>query len=222
MSKPLLKLAKTDQVPPGGYNFTVPETGYRVSGDHTLGSLLEKVERHYLANSIYLPPNWKDLVEDQICRKLPAGWCIYSDGTPYQGVASALSYDNIMKGITSLSNMALNAVKGEDNFVSDGEAERRAEICSRCYYNMNASFCMGCGGARVILELVGKVKGSRTTSKDGFLQNCGICGCRNDAIVHVKKNILLSGENPSITNNRPAWCWLKTDDLNQAEAELKL
>jgi hypothetical protein len=69
---------------------------------------------------------------------------------------------------------------------------------------------------------VAQVKGSRATSKDAILENCGVCGCRNDAIVHVKKNLLLSGENPDTTNKRPAWCWLVNPDLQDAESRLKI
>jgi hypothetical protein len=218
----LQKLSITNQNPPGGFRFTVPENGYQMSGFHTMADLLGAVKRHYDDNNIPLPDNWQDLVENQLCQKMPAGWCHYIDGTPAQGITPVLSFENILKGITSLSKMAMEAVKGEDVYVDQNEAERRADICSRCYYNMNASFCMGCGGARVILDLVGEVRGSRTTTKDYMLQNCGVCGCRNDAIVHVKKNILLSGENSDTTNKRPNWCWLKNDSLDEAQSQLHL
>lgn len=218
----LLKLSRDDQVPPGNFRFTVPETGFKITGELTKQGLFDRVERHYKDNNIPLPENWKDLVMDQLCRQLPEGWCYYSDGKQYEGNSSLLSFDNILKGITSLSALATEAATGGDPFVDQNEAEERAKICSRCYYNQNSGFCMGCGGARVILDMVGKVKGSRKTSIDYALQNCGICGCRNDAIVHVKKNILLKGEKEETTNKRPDWCWLKTDDLSEASSQLHL
>ncbi|NBP04167.1 MAG: hypothetical protein EBU90_29545, partial [Proteobacteria bacterium] len=168
----ILKLSREDQVPPGNYRFTVPETGYRIDGLHTKQELFEKVERHYKDNNIPLPDNWQDLVMDQLCRQLPEGWCYYSDGKQYEGNASLLSFDNILKGITSLSTLAKEAATGGDPFVDQSEAEERAKICARCYYNQKSSFCMGCGGARVILDMVGNVKGQRKTSVDYMLQNC--------------------------------------------------
>lgn len=218
----LLKLSRNDQVPPGRFRFTVPETGYKIDGELTQQGLFDRVERHYTDNNIPLPSNWQDLVIDQLCRQLPEGWCYYSDGKQYEGNSSILSFDNIMKGITSLSALATEAASGGDPFVDQGEADERAKICARCYYNQKSGFCMGCGGARVILDMVGQVKGSRTTKLDYALQNCGICGCRNDAIVHVKKNILLKGEKEETTNKRPDWCWLKTDDLSEASSKLHL
>ena len=218
----ILKLSREDQVPPGNYRFTVPETGYRIADKHTLEELYDRVEQHYLDNKIPLPPNWRELVVDQLCRQLPEGWCYYSDGKQYEGNTPVLSLENILKGITSLSALATEAAAGGDPFVDQSEAEERAKICSRCYYNQRSNFCMGCGGARVILDMVGKVKGQRKTSIDYALQNCGICGCRNDAIVHVKKNILLKGEKEETTNKRPDWCWLKADSLSEASSQLHL
>jgi len=218
----LLSLSRIDQVPPGGYRFTVPETGLKIENMHVLQQLLDKVEQHYKDNSILLPDNWRGLVVDQMCRQLPEGWCYYSDGKEYNGNSAPLSFDNILKGIQSLSSLAAEAATGGDPFVDQNEAEERAKICTRCYYNQKSSFCMGCGGARVILDMVGKVKGSRKTNLDYALQNCGVCGCRNDAIVHVKKNILLKGEKEETTNKRPDWCWLKADTISEATSQLHL
>lgn len=218
----LQTLSRGDCLPPGGYSFTCPETGYRFNGYKSYDEFIRQIKEHYTANSIPLPDNWEELVIDQMCRKLPEGWCQYTDGTPAQGMSQSLTFERIMQGITSLSNMALEAAKGEDPFVDKEEAEKRAAICARCYYNVTSGFCMGCGSARLILDMAAKVKGGRTTSMDSALQNCGVCGCRNDAIVHVKRNILLSGESEDTTNKRPAWCWLKNTDLNEASSQLHL
>ena len=67
-----------------------------------------------------------------------------------------------------------------------------------------------------------KVKGGRSTPSDDDLKNCGICGCKNEAIVHIKKNLLLSGEKAEITEKRPAWCWMKNDNITQAKSQLKI
>jgi hypothetical protein len=218
----LQKLKITDQPPPGWFRFTCPETGYKISGEHTIQGWYGRIERHYKDNNIPLPENWKELAEDQLCKQLPSGCCYFTDGGDAPGITPVLSFEKILQGVKSIANMAKTALKGEDVFVSQEEAEQRANICTRCYYNMNANFCMGCGGARVIIDIVGEVKGSRTTTVDYALQNCGVCGCRNDAIVHIKKNLLLSGESEDTTKSRPDWCWLKNDDLVEASNKLKL
>lgn len=222
MSENLQYLAVADRVPQGGFSFVVPENGYRMGPFHTIQELYDKVQSHYQDNNLALPDNWKELVVDQLCQRLPAGWCMYKDGEPSKGITNILSFDNIKKGVASLTQLTLDAVKGEDPFVGQDEANRRAEICARCHLNMNASFCMGCGGARIILDMVAKVKGERKTPLDNMLQNCGVCGCRNDAIVHVKKNILLKGESEDTTNKRPKWCWLVNDSIEDAKQKLHI
>jgi len=217
----LQKLIKGDSVPPGGYRFTVPETGYKIGNEHTMAGLLLRVRQHYSDNGIPLPQDYQDRIEDQMCKQLPSEWCNYTGGSSHNP-ENMISADNIIKGITSLYTMAVETLKGKDVFVSQEEANQRAAICTRCYQNKNANFCMGCGAMRKVTELVAKVKGDRKTHFDSRLQNCGVCGCRNEAIVHVKRNILLSGEKSETTEARPDWCWLKTDYLNQANANLHI
>lgn len=215
------RLIRGDSVPPGCYRFTVPETGYRIANEHTITGLYLRIQQHYKDNNIPLPEDWKERVEDQMCKQLPEGWCTYVDGQP-SNPENLITAENIVKGITSLYNMAIETLKGEDVFVSQEEADQRAAICARCYQNKPSNFCMGCGAMRKVTELVAKVKGSRKTNIDNRLQNCGICGCRNEAIVHVKRNILLSGEKSATTESRPNWCWLKNPDLNTAQSELHI
>jgi hypothetical protein len=215
------KLKNISQVPPGRFSFTVPENGFKVEGQLSIEDLFRKVEAHYKDNAIPLPSDWKDRVEDQICRRLPAGWCNYS-GEKYVGFQPQLSAETILKGIKSLSAMALAAVKGEEVWVDQNEANKRAEICSRCFYNMSSNFCGGCATGQAIREMVSKVKGSRSTPSDANLQSCGVCGCKNEAIVHVNRNLLLTGEKSETTARRPDWCWVKNPDITQAESLLKI
>jgi hypothetical protein len=216
------KIINESNCPPGRYRYTVPETGYKIDMELSLDGLFKRVERHYIDNNIQLPNDWKNRVEDQLCRQLPPGWCVYTDGSPGKGFVPNLSAEKILKGIKSLYQMMNESIKGNDVFVAQEEANKRAEICSRCYYNMNANFCAGCGIGQSITSAVGLVKGKRTTPSDNELKSCGICGCKNDVIVHVDKKLLLSNENLETTEARPSWCWLKNNNLEEAEKELKI
>ena len=218
----LQKLFKTDSVPPDDFRFVVPETGYKIGGYKRIDELFVAVEAHYRANDIPLPSDWQAKVEDQMCRSLPDGWCTLSDGKEVPAFESVMSADNIIKAIKSLAAMASTAITGGEVFVEQDEANIRASICARCYMNVDAGFCMGCGSMQQVTELIGKVRGARTTDSDQFLSNCGICGCQNKAIVHVKRKLLLSGEKQETTDKRPDWCWLKSDDLNTSKSLLKL
>lgn len=216
------KLINTNMVPPMKFSFTVPENGYKIENQMNIEDLFKKVKAHYNDNGIPLPSDWKDRVEDQICRRLPSGWCKYNgEGSP-DGFSPLITAEAILKGLKGLAAMALTSAKGEEVYVSQDEAERRANICSRCYFNMPSNFCGGCAAGQAITSLVSKVKGSRATSYDNQLQACGICGCRNTAIVHVNRNMLLKGEKNETTNSRPDWCWVKNPDTLQADSLLKI
>jgi len=216
---PLLKIRNPQAGIPNDYSFTVPETGYRVGPSYTLVDMLKDVERHYTANNIPLPENWKERVEDMLCKSIPPDFCFYQGGG---SARSDMTAESILKGIVSLSTMLAEVAKGNDVFVSQEEANKRAEICSRCYLNMPSNFCGGCAVGQAITDAVAKVKGGRSTAYDNNLKNCGVCGCRNEAIVHVNKNILLKGEKKETTNSRPDWCWLKASTIADAKSNLHL
>ena len=215
-----LQLLNGNSVPPGMFRYTVPETGAKFGSQHTMDGILGLVAAHYRDNNIPIPVDLRERIEDQMCQTLPEGNCQYTDGTPYKGYQSALTMENLMKGISSLAYMMKESILGNDVFVSQEEADQRALICTRCFLNMGNGVCMGCGAMKAVTDLASNVKGGRTTKYDSQLQNCGVCGCRNDAIVHVNRKVLLSNEKPETTEDRPSWCWVKNPDLNQAQANL--
>lgn len=207
---------------PGSYTFTVPETGFIAGPFNRLKELVDQVRNHYVANNIPVPDQLQDKIEDAICRRIPNGLCYSPDSIQYKVTPASLSGETILQGLTSLSEMVMSSLSGKDVFVPQEVAETRAEICSKCTLNSPSGFCMGCAVGRAITNTVAKVKGNRSTSRDSSLHNCSVCGCKNEAIVHVNRNILLKGEKSETTNARPDWCWLKTEDLDQAKANLHL
>jgi hypothetical protein len=210
------------EVPPGRFRFTVPENGFKIDDCLSLDELLSRVQQHYIDNGIPLPEDWSKSVEDQLCRQLPEGWCVFDDGTFPKERPSALSLENIIHAAESLGRIILERVTGGDPFVSQEIAEKRAEICTRCYENRATSYCASCAGMTAVVNQVAKIRGDRRTKVDRSLLTCGVCGCRNEAIVHIKSEFLLSGVRQDITESRPEWCWLKNPDLNLAEYELKI
>ena len=60
--------------------------------------------------------------------------------------------------------------------VPEVEAERRAEICSRCPFNV--SFSTPCNGiCESLKKMVKAITGSATTSRNASLRSCFFCGC---------------------------------------------
>jgi hypothetical protein len=90
--------------------------------------------------------------------------------------------------------------------VDDGEANRRAGICSQCPHNVNVYGCMGCTN---IAGLIFNVVQDRKTEYDTSLRNCQICGCVNKAQVWVPRETLDQGVNPTMRSEFPEWCWKK-------------
>ena len=91
------------------------------------------------------------------------------------------------------------AARGENIFVSQEEAERRAAICRACIMNSTTPGCFGCNGVR---SLISKIKGSRTTDQDSELRQCGVCGCDNSVKVWIKTDVV---DNQGL--EYPANCW---------------
>lgn len=90
------------------------------------------------------------------------------------------------------------------------EAERRAEICSRCKYNVPIR--TPCGGiCSELLSIVERVVGGKGTSRDGSLNACFICGCVLRAAVWTELAIQCKGvdENMKIQFSSVPQCWKK-------------
>lgn len=215
------RLLDKTEVPPGHFNFVCPDTGYRVKELSKQG-MFTRIEKHYAANGLTLPDNWKEVVEDRLCQSLPPGWCRYADGASGNGLNCKVDADAITGGVKALAHLVWETFKGADIFVDQAEANQRAEICAKCQLNVDAGVCMGCGMMKAVIDQVGKIKGSRTTEWDHLLQNCCVCGCRNDAIVHIRKDILQTGETEDKRARRPAWCWMRDQPVQEAFQKLAL
>lgn len=208
-------------VPPGKFPFVCPECGWNTK-ELCKEDLFNKIEKHYKANNHFLPENWRQIVENRICEGLPPGWCAFDDGAPGSGSMCSVTSDMILHGISSLSKLVWEKFTGEDIFVEKEEAEKRAEICAKCHFNMESNVCMGCGAMSAVIDLASKIRQKRTTKWDHLLRNCCICGCRNDTIVHIRKDILQTGEPSDMTARRPKHCWLLNNSLEDSKKSLSL
>lgn len=220
------KLIPSNEVPPGHFHFTCPETGYAIE---TLSKeeLFHKIENHYRENDIPLKEGWQDEVEDRICQGLPPGWCSFVEekdqlkmGSPHS--LCQITKKDLINGIFSLTNLLLKFIGRKEIYVSEEEAEKRAEICAKCNFNVSVNACMGCHGMQTLLTQVAKVKGSRKTKWDHILKNCCKCKCRNEAIVHIRKDILLTGQSEKDVLEYPVWCWKRAKTLEQAKQKLSI
>ena len=101
--------------------------------------------------------------------------------------------------------------------VSRDEANRRAEICSKCKFNVRfPKPCNGyCGELR---EIVTALVGSERTSYEEKLESCSICGCYLSAAVWMDLGTQIKPLSQEIKNQfeSVSWCWKKQSLLKES------
>jgi hypothetical protein len=99
--------------------------------------------------------------------------------------------------------------------VDQNTANIRAETCLSCHNNLpSGDVRRGCGvcnklGNRALSGLREQIIAKNSTSFDGKLLTCGICGCDLKISVWIPNKVLLSKED---SNAYPSFCWRKAID----------
>src|SRR4029077_7620382 len=158
--------------PPDGFRYVFPEDGYQVHA-WTYVDWIDNAKRHLIANNKQVPADLEAQMQSQLCHALPPGWCEYGDPLAPRP-SSILTWDDVASGVKTFSRWIMGGAK----YVPQTEAERRAEICSRCYLNVNVQGCTGCQ------EIVQNVVRNKKTKLDAVLRACAVCKCLLAAKVH--------------------------------------
>lgn len=200
----MLKFKNLLRKPPKGFNFADPDTGEHFNS-HSWDILFAAVQRHREANS--LPPISAEIIQDQNCRKLAPNaadeFCT-SDAPVTTTDAVTLGWRDILNGTKVLGSFLLHGRP----LVPKPEAERRAEICAKCEWNV--TYRQPCGGdCDELLTLINVVVGNDATSHDSDLHACGICKCTNKANVWVPVEISRVGVSGDQLAMMPDACWKK-------------
>lgn len=187
--------------PPGGYRWVCPETGF-TSHAWDYRTWVEQAVKHYLANDREVPPTLQEDMQEQLCLTLPPGWCNYDDPNRIRPVMD-LDWKDVLRGAESLGRWLSKGVPT----VEKEEANRRAEICTRCYFNVQMSGCSTCQAA------VAKLAERMHSKYDPFLKSCAACKCALRLKVHFP-NEILDKENPGVQQLYPSHCWQKKGGVN--------
>ena len=182
------RLLTTNTVPPGGWRFFESQTGeWFKGGDYLM--LVSNVQKHRRSNNLSRQEEAQvaEDVQDQICKHAGHEWCEHMKAGQW---GFSIDFDKIKAGTAALVGWAATAFSGQDPYVDQGEANRRAEICSKCCANQAIKGCYGCGLADRIREFLVDAKGARSTPFDDKLQACLVCGCANQAQAWIKPEIL--------------------------------
>ena len=188
-------------VPPDGYRYKDPESGF-VCHSFDYSDWVQQEKKHLEGNGRKVPFDLELIMQEQLCMTLPPGWCSYDP--PNSVVLATLEGKDIMHAASTFGSWVLNGMP----LVEQEEADRRALVCSRCYLNVSIS---GCGVCQAVVD---KLAGSLTSKHDRFIRKCAACKCNLRAKVHFPLEVL-DKENPGVQELYPEHCWLKRGGLNR-------
>jgi hypothetical protein len=181
-----------------------PHDGW-VSHAWDYATWLAQAVKHLEVNNRQVPADLGEQMQEQLCMTLPPGWCNYDD--PNRPRASnAMTWDDVQSGIKTFARWMANGCR----YVPQQEAERRAQICTRCYLNVNIVGCAACHAA------ANEVTKGKTTRSDPYLKGCAACKCLLRAKVHLPLSIL-DKENSGVQQLYPDHCWLKQNGQSRID-----
>lgn len=167
---PLLRLRSPQETPPGYWRFPrhpgVDDGQFIYGGD--IVDLTKKVLEYRVNNGLQLG-NPEEEIQDWLCRNTGAPCAPArpkSDVMPVKASGTAVARFLV----------AMASWLASSGVVTQEEADRRAEICAGCRWNVpiDDQICFGCFSltARIMQAI-----GNRTTKFTDALEFCGKCGC---------------------------------------------
>lgn len=190
--------------PQGGWKYRVPETGIEIV-EGSINQLKISIREHYAGNSLAIPSNLDDLVLEYVCKN--GADCEYNGVTVEKSNSQAkksMQLRDVVRFTKTLVHSLSNGGK-----VDQAEANRRAEICSGCQFNKEASGCMGCNSGP-LKEVVKLLSNHGSTKYDESLKSCEFCGCFVRSLIWFPVETLRKFTDPQENKNLPVHCWKKT------------
>lgn len=208
-----LKFPNYVNTPPGGWRYTVPETGKTIGPFSNWEQLESNVLKHYAASGYEAPrTTLLDLVEAQICSAEP-DYCgkpgIIGRFASYM-VASAHTFHTAFE---CLSTLIKNRTSGTEK-PSQELADRRAATCSECPQNKEVTGCSTCSSKK-LGSLIEKIVGASRTKYDGQLRYCAVCHCNLRAKVWTKHDAIWDSMGDGMKAALPETCWVKQENSSQ-------
>lgn len=209
-SEPLLAVLRDVESPPGGWRYTVPQTGVTLTAPF-FKPLYLKVVAHMSANGIEVGDDFREIVEDGACKETrpPGSWCSKRKPKPVahgRPAALLIHVDRFLRSVWQ----ALRDRK----FVSREVAEKRMDICRRCPLRSDLpGGCQSCFSlVKAALKFVERNPIQIEPDEDGIVRNaCGACWCLLPAKVILPNSTLDKAEG----SERPEYwegCWRNKPD----------
>lgn len=201
-SKRLLIVAD-GETPPGGWEYTQPETGMVIRAVTARG-LKNNLEIHRRANGIPLEPGWwEDLQEEVLCtNERFSRFCRHVKvKTPVPDpTLHARDLRNFLRAMKEWFRAGRALVAHE-------EAVRRAEICHQCPLRADQpdKGCLGCSGVYARIKRL-LPKDSKPLPDEDKLVACRVCKCSLPVKIRLPEDVLRASHDPK--HIFPENCWL--------------
>lgn len=197
------QLKDPNTVPPGGWKYRVPETGFTLSRN-SRALLVQSVSEHLTANNIPSDPGTiLSRIEAQICERAPAS-CYkvqHSPATP-RPAGRRWSLREILNGVSAW----LFDVKGE-NYAPMDVVRKRASVCANCPLRVESDACQEC--SKTYQAMVKRVGHSRIDPLRSFkLRICDACGCFQAVKVQLTLPTVMKRISPEQKAKLHHGCWI--------------
>lgn len=211
--KPLSVLRDIES-PPGGWRYTVPQTGVTLTAPF-FRPLYQKVVAHMAANGIEVGEDFRSVVEHGACieTKPPGSWCAVAKPKAVQSnrpAALLLYVDRFLRSVW-------HALK-DRKFESEEVVAHRISVCKNCPLRSDLpAGCLSCFSlVKSVLKFIERNPNRITPDEDGVVRNaCGACWCLIDAKVLLPNSTLDKAEG----SERPAYwegCW-RNENIDPVE-----
>lgn len=206
------RLIHKQRVPYGGlYELSSPKSGFVGSG-FNFYAIEASVLKYRRANGIPVGIGFQDELETLLCEKYPDE-CKETD-PKIPGKPERLRLGDVILGTRVMIAFVVSGMK----VVPDTEAERRAQICSACKYNVPFSKPCG-GGCGELKDIVRRIVGNRKTSVEEKLNSCHVCHCYLTAAVWIPAEIQIKplSDDKKSQFEKIAHCWKKQSLLTNTK-----
>ncbi len=204
----MIKIKKRNLVPPGGWKFKDPDSGFWLEGrsiEQLVSNVIYSRKKNGYTGSLD-PEETEQEILKQICSIIGEPHCKSDEEmTIYEDKTGIFKLDKI----TSIASAALEMAKGEE-LVDGKELARRQAICNKCFLNRPAR---GCACATVYKMINAAIPDNR---RDENLEMCGACGCMINAKIQLPMSAV-NAANKGSNNKYPSHCW----QLDKAEEKPK-
>jgi len=202
-----LALPNTTNVPPGGWFYTVPETGARFTGAN-YPHLESQIIGHYHVAGVEAPSRdgLFQRVQEGICAEHPDYCGAAVTVNPSSGNAGQHVYQMALQCLRTL----IAHLAGSGERVTQEHAERRAGVCVTCPQNQILEGCSRCN-MNTITVIVSKIVGAKKTSVDDRLRSCAVCHCTLRAKIWVRHSAAWNHMPEKQRKQLPPHCWLVTE-----------